>query len=108
MTTMSDNGVKLIDVGRDFTRFPAGRYSTDGKFSGQKFRDQFLIPALENYSTVRVELDSTMGYGSSFLEEAFGGLVRAGLNADDLLSKLELISRDSSLIDEINEYIATA
>src|SRR5271170_4668971 len=59
---------------------PGGRYISDGPFSGEWFRNEILGPAvaaaLESEDKVKVELDGTAGYGSSFLEEAFGGLIR--------------------------------
>ncbi len=65
-----------ISVAKDFSKVPAGRYSGDGSFSGQKFREDYLVPALRSGATVVVDLAGVAGYGSSFLEEAFGGLVR--------------------------------
>jgi hypothetical protein len=100
---------KIINVAADFTRFPAGRYTADGKFSGERFREELLIPSLEKNEKVLVILDGTMGFGSSFLEEAFGGLARDGrFTRDRLISDLELQSRDQSLVDEIWGYINDA
>lgn len=99
-------GNKVINVERDFSRYPAGRYVGDGPYSGQAFRDKFLVPALsEKTDKVLIELDGARGYGSSFLEEAFGGLVRAGFSADEVLNRFELKSQDNSLIEEIKGYI---
>lgn len=96
----------MIDIAASFTRFPGGRYRSDGNFSGERFRDDLLVPALMANERVVIRLDGTVGYGSSFLEEAFGGIVRSGtFTADELLSKLSFESSDSSLIDEIIEYI---
>ena len=58
--------------------------------------------------TICVELDDAMGYGSSFLEEAFGGLVREGFDAEMLLERLEFLTDDLSLKDEIENYIREA
>ena len=97
---------KTIVVSTDFSRYPRGRYSADGPNSGERFRTEFLGPALAGSGKVIVVLDDVRGYGSSFLEEAFGGLVREGLNAEELLSKLELVSKkDNSLIVEIQQYV---
>jgi hypothetical protein len=56
-----------------------GRHISDGPFSGEQFRDRFLVPALtraaKTSDKVVVILDGTR-YLSSFLDEAFGGLVR--------------------------------
>jgi hypothetical protein len=72
-----------IEVGADFSRTPGGRYINDGPDSGQLFRDRFLVPALrksiERGEKLVVVLDGPRGYLSSFLEEAFGGLIRYGL-----------------------------
>jgi hypothetical protein len=58
---------------------------------------------------VIVQLDGTLGYGSSFLEEAFGGLVRIKqLLPDQLRSKLTFESRDATLVIEIWQYIDSA
>ena len=97
-----------IDVGRQFSRFPVGRYLGDGESNGQKFREDVLTPALTRYEKVVVDLDSALGYGSSFLEEAFGGLVRAGRNKDEILRRIELVSTDDSLKMEILQYIDDA
>jgi hypothetical protein len=66
---------KIINVGRDFSQTPGGRSKDKGPASGEEFR-QRLVDILESGDRVVVELDGTEGYGSSFLEEAFGGLVR--------------------------------
>ena len=86
--------VKIIHVREDFTEFPGGRYREDGTFSGEEFRNDFLIPALDNFDQVLVQLDGTAGYPSSFLEEAFGGLVRAGYSRAALAKKLEIKADD--------------
>lgn len=73
---MSMSTIKL-SIAKDFSEFPAGRHPDDGPYSGERFREELLVPRLKSDgSTVEVDLDGTMGYGSSFLEEAFGGLVR--------------------------------
>ncbi|MXO64869.1 STAS-like domain-containing protein [Altericroceibacterium endophyticum] len=94
----------VIDIAKDFSRAPAGRFVSDGPNSGERFREQFLLPALHNNQRMAINLDGTRGLGSSFLEEAFGGLNRAGFSRDILLKSLKLISRDSSLVSEIQSY----
>ena len=67
-----------INIATDFTPYPGGRYRSDGDFSGERFREELLRPAFSNAEneTITVDLDGAAGFGSSFLEEAFGGLVR--------------------------------
>lgn len=94
-----------INIARDFSRFPAGRYLDDGPYSGAAFRDRYMKPALDRGETLVIELDGVRGYGSSFLEEAFGGLVRLGHSAEGVKQAIKLKSNDDSLIKEVLEYI---
>lgn len=97
---------KKINVAQNFSRYPAGRYKTDGPYSGEQFRDEILRPVLDSNDTATIELDGVRGYGSSFLEEAFGGLVRAGYDAAKIRRTFQFEASDSSIISEIEEYIA--
>jgi STAS-like domain of unknown function (DUF4325) len=103
-TVMSPTTTKLINVASDFSQFPAGRYLTDGPHSGEEFR-RLLRDLLGRFATVIVDLDGTFGYGSSFLEEAFGGLVRSGFKAAELRKRLQLRTTDKALEQEILSYI---
>lgn len=96
----------FVSVAKDFTRYPSGRYIKNGDTSGQAFRERFLEEPLRKGESVTVDFDGTVGYGSSFLEEAFGGVVRA-LNkpADYILEHLELRSSDEAILEEVKEYI---
>ena len=98
----------MINIARDFGRYPAGRYLADGPYSGQAFREKLLVPALRgNDKIVDIELDGARGLASSFLEEAFGGLVREGFDPKTLLARLNLHSIDTSIIEEIRDYISS-
>jgi hypothetical protein len=65
----------LISIARDYSRTPGPRFVHQGPFSGEAFRSK-LADLLKSYEHVEVDLDGTVGYGSSFIDEAFGGLVR--------------------------------
>ena len=97
-----------IRVASEFSRYPAGRFVKDGPYSGEYFRDKFLVPAFAMEDKVVVDLDGARGYGSSFLEEAFGGLVRLGVLKDVIKRKLEIRAKNISLKQEIEEYINNA
>lgn len=94
-----------IDIGKDFTRYPAGRRSEDGPFSGERFREEKLLPQFQEGVSVEVLLDGTAGYGSSFLEEAFGGLIRRGISPELVRRSLKLVTEDPALSEEIWSYI---
>ena len=66
----------------------------------------------ESVSVVSVVLDGAAGYPSSFLEEAFGGLVREdGFSAHDVLEKFVFVANDPGFaryIDLIKQYVQQA
>ncbi len=100
-----------IAIATDFSKFPGGRYRVNGKFSGEEFRDDHLLPALNSSENVHILLDGTAGYGSSFLEEAFGGTIRAGVSLEELERCLLVEAKDPSFttyVDEIWQYIREA
>lgn len=99
----------VLTVAQDFARSPAGRYLTDGPNSGERFREEMLYPALvkvKDKDKVEVVLDGVLTLGSSFLDEAFGGLVREkGLSPKVLRDKLIVSSRLETYITKIWSYI---
>lgn len=99
---------KVINVASDFSKSPSGRYFSDGPYSGQRFRDEVLYPALVN-EDVEVVLDGVLTLGSSFLDEAFGGLVREkGLAPDYLHNRLKIVSRLKVYHNRVWSYIDQA
>lgn len=97
-----------IRIATDFSRYPAGRNIKDGPYSGELFRKKLLEPNLPIHEKLVIELDGARGYGSSFLEEAFGGLVRRGFSKDELKKKLEIRATNQSLGAEIFDFIDRA
>lgn len=108
---MSPSTELVLKISQIFSRTPGARVRTEGRFSGQELREDVLVPsilkAIETHQTILIDLDGTAGYGTSFLEEAFGGLIR--VNKYDLKT-LNLIIKFTSneepyLINEINKYM---
>lgn len=103
-----------VNISKDFSPTPGPRYIDEGSHSGEEFRIEILYPkvkqAIENNMGITIVLDGTDGYGTSFLEEAFGGLIRTNkLNYDDIKKRVSLISNEEDyLIDDINEYLSDA
>jgi hypothetical protein len=103
-----------IKIATDFTTAPGPRYISEGKYSGEQFRKDVLLPkvreAISKKCSLVVDLDGTSGYGTSFLEESFAGLIREeklGLAALD--SVLTLVSAEEpDLLTEIREYMEEA
>lgn len=102
-----------INIAKDFSRYPAGRFRTDGPYTGTHFREDILLPniknAVESGGEVEIVFDGTLGYGSSFLEEAFGGLVRErGYDTNTLRKVLVLKSENESIPYTVWRYIKDA
>lgn len=92
----------------DFSKFPGPRYKKLGSYSGEEFRDTVLIPAIEKgYVDLVIDLDGVFGFGSSFLEEAFGGLVRQGVGSEVVRQVVSNIRSEEQpeLKSEISEYV---
>lgn len=100
---------KTIVIAKDYSDTPAGRYKTDGNYTGERFRDELLYPALQNNEKVIVDLDGALGYGSSFLEEAFGGLIREkDMLLSDIRNKLTIVSSRVLYKNRIWKYLENA
>lgn len=103
-----------INISRDFSPTPGPRYIHEGNFSGELFRKEILFnrvsEALEQDIPFEVNLDGTAGYGTSFLEESFGGLIRIHkLSYEKIIQKMILISEEEDyLIDDIKGYLNDA
>lgn len=96
-----------IHIAHDFSKTPGGRNIDHGSYSGEEFRKNFLeehFESNENY-LIKIILDETYGYATSFLEEAFGGLSRK-YGKDRVKKRLLFVSKEEPLlIDEISSYI---
>lgn len=100
--------MKNIQV-QHFSKYPGPRYIKLGDYSGEEFRDLVLFPALQ-HDDIFVDFDGVYGYGSSFLEEAFGGLVRKGISEEKMqrLKNNLKCEDDPSIIVEVKKYIDEA
>ncbi len=80
-----------IDVHEVLSAFPCGRYKKEGgECTGEHLRE-LIVQALGEADRVHVNLWGVMGAPSSFMEEAFGGLVREeGFEAKALFARLSL------------------
>ncbi len=98
MKTVGTENSLSISIAKDFSDTPGPRYESQGKFSGQVFFQELLLPkfeeALKHNTKLTVDLDGTEGYASSFLEEAFGGLSRYLHDDKIVLEHLDIISLD--------------
>lgn len=106
----------VLNIGKDFSPDPSGRYRSDGDGSGEAFREDFLkdrVLSLEPGKKLVVILDDGVeGYGSSFLTEGFAGMIKYGyIEGQDLLNKLVIQFTDPDFEfykNKIIEYIGKA
>lgn len=101
--------VETISVAKHFSQTPGPRWIKEGEYSGEEFRLECLGPAflraVEADGMVLIDLDGAEGFASSFLEEAFGGLVRQYPHIDPLPHLDFKSDEDPYRKDEIREYI---
>jgi hypothetical protein len=96
-----------INIAKDFSSKPFGRYKSDGQWSAERFRQENLLPAFSS-SNENIEVylnDVVRGFGSSFLEESFGGLIRENVDYEDIKSRLVIKTTDADYEEKIWEYI---
>lgn len=97
-----------LDVS-EYTDLPIGRNHLDGPKNGADYRDNYVIPALNEYSTVKIDFTKTLGTTPSFLEELFGGLIRSGyIDVSNLLNRVHVIYKYESVKNNIKKYIIEA
>ena len=102
----------IINIAKDFSETPGPRYQKDGEYSGEEFREKVLIPkyleAIEKKVKLEINLDGGYGYPPSFLEEAFGGIVRR-FGKEDIMKTLEFVSLEEPyLVETIQKYMEKA
>ena len=88
---MTQSSSTTISIANDFSRYPAGRYISDGRYSAERFLRDHVLPALEKYDHLTINIDEVRGYPGTFTEETYGGLVRNhGYTAEDLEQRLTI------------------
>lgn len=103
-----------IKIASEFSTAPGPRKVSEGKFSGELFRKEILLPkvleARDKKCALTIDLDGTSGFGTSFLEESFGGLIRENdLSLAILDSVFRFVSNEEpGLLTEIREYMEEA
>ena len=107
---MSTDVQVKISIAKEFTATPGGRYKRQGRNSGEEFREKFLEKHFAPGKTEKliIDLDGTLGYATSFLDEAFGGLARK-YGAKAVRDRISFISEEERLLPgEILQYINEA
>lgn len=94
--------------------YPGARYEKLGPYSGESFKKYLHKIIIDNYGVdfninlfnrIVIDLDGSPGYGSSFLEEGFGGLIRSGVPYTIVSSLIIKSDEEPELASEIKDYI---
>ncbi len=83
----------------DFTKYPGGRYKKYGPGSGEEYRKEHLLPALNKHDLVELDLSGVYAFSPSFVSEITDQVIRAGL-----LSHEEYCRRISFVSDKENKH----
>ena len=89
-----------LSIAEDFSSTPTGKLNEYSTRSGEVFRQYTLYPilceAMKNKQRLHINFVGIDGMTSSFLEEAFGGLVREhNLTPDEVLQTIEFLPQKS-------------
>jgi hypothetical protein len=98
-----------IKVAEVFSDMPYGRDHKDGDDNGERFRKEIVLPALAEHDLILIDLNGTMGCGSSFGDEAFAGLViYEGISKEEVQRRISYEYKYKSVINNIKKYIDEA
>ena len=88
--------LRTINFTQEFTDTPGGRYRRHGDYSGEQFREDILLPALNQFDFVHLNLNGAFGFPPSFIDEAIGILVEK-VGEDVINKKLKIILDENSI-----------
>src|SRR3546814_10010951 len=93
----------VFSIAKDFSPFAGPRYIRQGSHSGEAFRSKLIRFLHSHPGPVTIVLDGTKCMVSSFLDDAFGGLIRnVGCTKRDIEQRLRFqFNLDSSYISTI-------
>lgn len=84
-----------LNVGKEFSPAPYGRNGKSGDANGQKFRENYLLPKLNEYPNSIIVLDFRdveVPPGTSFVDEVFAKLIlNHSMTKDELLKRVSFI-----------------
>ena len=106
-----------ISIATHLSPSSLGHLLDEGLSGGKHFRETILAPALKKASKenpVVIDINNVSGYSSSFLNEAFGGLVRKDNYTIEELQEILHIQADQVygiykdiILSHINDALAT-
>lgn len=90
---------------REWTRFPGGRFKTDGEHSGEEFREKFLDAHVKKGYCFEIDFNGIFTAGWSFLDEALGHYV-SELGEEGFRNRFTIIANDDpDILEELETVI---
>lgn len=107
--------VVRIHIAEELSSYPAGITDRDGPHNADSFREDVLLPkyleAKGRDAELHVHLDGVRSFSASFLEAAFGGLIRKeDLDKGDLARRLKVVAVEpvnQRYVDAIYRYLSS-
>jgi len=108
--------LKICEIRKGY-EYEGPRFIRLGPFSGEEFREKYLMPwlnTLNDQEGVVIDFEGTKVYSPSFLEECFGGSIRGAKNDQEAeLNRKKLLLAEFANIDliwkeKLVEYIKDA
>ena len=96
---MSNTARPILKI-EDFSKSPGGRERSDGRFSGEEYREEVIAPALKKYHDIAVDLRGVRVIIPSFVDEAFGPYIEKW-GAEEFNRRIELLYRPGSTLEDI-------
>jgi len=112
-----ETSIKHINMKKVFSGTPFGMYRTDGDHSGEAFREDVIIPALQSHQRIHIDITTRathrnkdgkrvvyhVGMGSSFYMAAFALLISTyPITYLELRKRLKLVSdNDTDIVKTI-------
>jgi len=106
----SDNTLRICEISPKY-QFQGPRYKELGDASGEEFRDEFLLPWLNSLignDPAIIDFAGTRVFSPSFLEESFGGAVRADNKNREKLNSVSFLNIDQIWLEKLLKYIKEA
>ena len=99
----------ILSIPLEFSRIPGPRTRTEGPRSAEEFNEDIFFERVQNAINkklkITVILDGSHGYGTSFLEQVFGGAARM-FGSNTILQLLEIVTEEEPYLKEdIISYI---
>ncbi len=93
-----------ININKDFSKYIGPGKKKVAEFSGEDFRERFLVENFEIYDSINIELDGTLGYPWDFLDETFGVMARK-YGKKKFWEKFNFISANNYVIEKITYIV---